>query len=165
MEYPINLYTVETTDGIEWVAEYPDVKGCVGGGQTPEEALAEAKDNLEILLEFLQESGKTIPEPSKFQAEYSGKLSLRISKSLHAKVAKEAKKEGSSINAFISEALASYIGEKQGINPLTDMVRCLVDRFKNRDFTKLSNETANLNYSNTQLGGGLLSGKQQNYRC
>ena len=92
MEYPINLYTVETTEGIEWVAEYPDVKGCVGGGLTPEEALAEAKENLEILLEFLQENGKEVPKPSKLQAEFSGKLSLRISKSLHAKVAKEAKK-------------------------------------------------------------------------
>lgn len=36
-----------------WTAFYPAIPGCVGGGITAEEAISEAKENLDIYLEYL----------------------------------------------------------------------------------------------------------------
>lgn len=36
---------------VEWEAVYPDLKYCVGAGDTPEEAVHEAEQNKEIYLE------------------------------------------------------------------------------------------------------------------
>ena len=58
--YRINLYTIETTDGEKWCAEYPDLPGCVGGGDTPKDALKEAEENKEVYLEFLKEEGELL---------------------------------------------------------------------------------------------------------
>ena len=49
------------------------------------------------------------------EVNYSGKMSLRMPKSLHKKVAKEAKKEGVSLNSYIVTCLA----EQNTINSIS----------------------------------------------
>lgn len=41
-KYKINVYPVETTEGIEWIARFPEVNNCGGSGITPEEAIKDA---------------------------------------------------------------------------------------------------------------------------
>ena len=41
-----------------WTAFYPAVEGCVGGGDTVEETIKEAEENLDIFLEYLKEEKK-----------------------------------------------------------------------------------------------------------
>lgn len=60
------LLTVETTDGSEWVAEFPDLPGCCGGGQTAEEAVVDANDNKEAYIRALVEDGLPIYEVRNF---------------------------------------------------------------------------------------------------
>ena len=36
---------------VEWEAVYPDLKYCIGAGDSPEEAVHEAEQNKEIYLE------------------------------------------------------------------------------------------------------------------
>ena len=62
-EYPMYLYQIETTDGLQWVASFPDLDGCVGGGKTKIEAINEAKINLKEYLEASKEIGIPIPKP------------------------------------------------------------------------------------------------------
>ena len=58
--------------------------------------------------------GVSIPEPEPTPearvSSYSGKLALRVPKSLHAQVAARARREGVSINQFIATTLAQEIG-------------------------------------------------------
>ena len=121
MQYPVAVYQIETEKGYEWIAEFPDVKGCVGGGDTPEEAVCEAYENLEIHLEFLREEGLPIPKASN-NYNKSGKISLRVSKSLHESLSKCAKEEGISNNQFIVEAIAEKVGKEKAITSLQNAI-------------------------------------------
>ena len=52
--YPIECEGGET----EWGAKYPDFPGVVGGGDTPEEAVKEARENLAVMIDYYKEKGK-----------------------------------------------------------------------------------------------------------
>ncbi len=79
-------------------------------GDTPEEAVHEARLVLEGFVEIYQEDGLPLPEPENVAA-YSGRLNLRMPKTLHYKLARLAETEGISLNTLIitrlSESLAS----------------------------------------------------------
>ena len=40
----------------EWCVEYPDLKGCVGGGDTIEEAIADAEASKSVYLSYLEKT-------------------------------------------------------------------------------------------------------------
>lgn len=106
--FRVNVYPIETEDGTMWMAEYPELKGCVGGGSTPQEAIASAEENKDIYLEELQELGKPIPQPVN-NNNYSGKFTVRISKTQHKKLSEYAENEGVSINQIVAEAIAQRV--------------------------------------------------------
>lgn len=110
MDYEIEMYTIETTDGIEFVAEIPALKGCIGSGNSYEEALEEVLENKKVYLETLKELGREVPLPKQKKSKYSGKLSLRMSTRLHQKVSEVSDECGVSINQFITETLAEAVG-------------------------------------------------------
>ena len=112
--YRMNIYPAKTQDGIQWNVEYPEVFGVGGAGNTPEEAIKDAEENLKVHLSFLQEEGLPIPETmiEEDLPSYSGKFTIRIGKSLHKKAVEIAEQEGISLNAFISEAIAYCCGDK-----------------------------------------------------
>lgn len=111
--YEIRVFPLKAEDGSTyWTAKYPAVEGCVGGGDTPEEAIAEAQENLELLLEYLKDEKKKIPAEYS-QPEYNGKISLRVSKSVHKKVSEIAEQEGISINTFLNTAISHFLGIKE----------------------------------------------------
>lgn len=107
--YRINMYAVETEEGIEWVVRFPEVFNYGGSGKSQEEALKNAYENLEFELNLLKEEGKPIPLPQVDNNSYSGKFVLRLTKTLHRDVSFYAEKEGTSINNIINIAVAEYI--------------------------------------------------------
>lgn len=108
-KYKMNIYPVETSDGLEWIARVPEINNCGGSGKTIEDAIRDVQENLEFELQLLKEEGKPIPQPK--NNEYSGKLLLRLPKSLHEKIADRAEEEGVSINQFIISCLSEDIGQ------------------------------------------------------
>ena len=64
--YPIVVYYTEEDGG--FFAVVPDLPGCTAHGETPEEALREARIAQELWLEGVQERGWTVPEPSRYPA-------------------------------------------------------------------------------------------------
>ncbi len=111
-EYKILLYQIDTDDGKEWIAEYPELKYCSGGGKTQIEALQMAEEEKRFYLEALKNIGEEAPVPNKFH-NYSGKFLVRISKSLHTKAVVIAQKEGICLNSLVSEALVERVYSKQ----------------------------------------------------
>lgn len=69
LRYHINLFWSER-DGC-WVADIPDLKPCAAFGDTPEEALAEARVAMEAWLESARENGLEIPAPRYRPAIYA----------------------------------------------------------------------------------------------
>lgn len=108
--YKMILYAVETTEGLEYVAEYPILKYAIGSGSTTEGAIAVLNDVTEGLLVSLRDHNLPIP-PSDLLIEpddFSGKVLLRVSKSLHRHMSHKAHEEGVSLNTYMIEALSAY---------------------------------------------------------
>jgi antitoxin HicB len=95
-----------------YIAEAPELPGCVGAGDTPEEALAELRGNMGMWLLVAVEHGEPIPEPNPppTEWEYSGKFLLRVPKSLHRRLAERAAREGVSLNQMAQALLAGGLG-------------------------------------------------------
>jgi len=150
-EYVVAVKKLETHDGFQWCAEFPDVEGCGGGGETAEEAVREAYENLEFHLESLREMGIEVPEPVFMQNEdYSGKTVVRMGKSLHKKVAECAEADGISQNTFIVEAIAEKVGSTSTTNKLVQVVTSITEKMYESFKMSKTYSTRNANYSMAQ---------------
>lgn len=101
--YRMRVYPIETdANTVEWVAEFPDLPGCVGAGDTAEEAVSMAIDAKKAWIEVALEDEKNIPEAKNLYGnDYSGKFTLRLPKTLHKELTLQAEDEGVSLNQYI----------------------------------------------------------------
>lgn len=67
--YHINLFWSKTDDC--WIADVPDLKGCMTHGDSPAEALDHVRDAMEGWLEVARDRGFDIPEPRYRPAIYA----------------------------------------------------------------------------------------------
>lgn len=67
--YHINVFWSQRDES--WVADVPDLKSCAAFGDTPEEAIAEARLAIQGWLETAQANGMVIPEPRYRPAIYA----------------------------------------------------------------------------------------------
>ncbi len=117
-EYRILLSTEKYEDGtVEYIASYPDLEGIIGVGNSYEEAVKEAEIFKNILLDDMDKNKIEYPKNSQYNS-LSGRVTLRISKSLHERSSIIAQLEEVSLNQLINEALANYIGKIEYSNKL-----------------------------------------------
>lgn len=90
-------------------AEIIEFPGCFAEGETAAEAAANLEDAASSWLELSIAKGHTIPGPME-ELEYSGKLVVRLPKSLHRHAALAANRNGVSLNQFIVSSVAEQIG-------------------------------------------------------
>lgn len=98
-------------DNDYWAVEFPELPGLAADSETWEglpQAIEEAK---RAWFEGMLEEGLPIPEP-RGMPEHSGKLQLRLPKSLHAQAAQAAEREGASLNSFLVAAIARELGRR-----------------------------------------------------
>lgn len=115
--YRMRVYPIETdANTIEWAAEFPDLPGCVGAGDTAEEAVTMAMDAKKAWIEAALEEGKNVPEPKDlYEIDYSGKFTLRLPKTLHRELALQAEDEGVSLNQYILYLMAKGLNKREGV--------------------------------------------------
>ncbi len=115
INYYLNLdYSLNVRPDIDdggFIVEFPDLRYCVGTGDTIEEAIKDAMFAKNEWIKAAFEKNINIPEPSNSE-EYNGRISLRIPKSLHKMVIDAAKREGVSANQFLSHLISMGIGKK-----------------------------------------------------
>lgn len=111
LKYKITIQPLSPDDGGGYLAEFPDLPGCMADGETIEEALYQAEDALKSWLATAKEFGDPILKPNS-AIHYSGQWRLRLPKSLHAALAMRAKDEGVSLNTLAATLLAEGIGKK-----------------------------------------------------
>ncbi len=111
-EYPITLRELSASEGGGWLAEIPDLPGCVGDGDTVEAAVADAEQAILEWIDAAKAKGRPVPEPNSIVPEsYSGKWVQRVPKTLHAQLAARAKREGVSINQLVMAYVAEGLGK------------------------------------------------------
>ena len=90
-------------------AEILEFPGCFAQGETPNEAFENLENAAKAWVEASQEQGLDIPSPAE-NHKFSGKIVLRMPRSLHKKVAKLSERDGTSINQFLVTSIATRVG-------------------------------------------------------
>jgi len=115
MNYGYKLYKMSNEGRTFWAAESLELKGCVAQGESPEEALTELEKNEKEWLCTADEYGIALPENTISETpEFSGKLTLRMPKSLHKEIAELAAQDDISINQYIINKLSFKVGWEKG---------------------------------------------------
>lgn len=108
--YTITIQKVRV-DGDDYfestIKELPDAAAYC---ETYQEAYELAIDTIETTAVMLEEAGREMPSPMVKQEDYSGRVTLRMAKSLHERVTTYAENEGVSLNSYINTILAEKVG-------------------------------------------------------
>jgi antitoxin HicB len=91
-----------------WTASVEELPGCTTRGRTPEDALESIQSAMTTWLEVALEEGREIPEP-RSATSHSGRLLLRMPRTLHAELTRACEREGVSLNQFITDVLAGAV--------------------------------------------------------
>ncbi len=93
------------------VKELPDL---IEYADSPEEAYALAVDGIETTAEILIEKGRAMPIPTSPANDFSGRVTLRVARTLHRALAEAADEEGISLNQHLVNILSYYSGFAAG---------------------------------------------------
>ena len=106
--YPIVLARAANGAGPGWIATVEELPGCQAHGPTPESAAAGMGDAVERWVREARTAGRDVPPPGA-AAAHSGKLLVRMPRSLHAELFRASEREGTSLNAYIVAALSASV--------------------------------------------------------
>lgn len=95
-----------------WLISYPELPGCDAHGATAEEALAAGEEVKKLWLATALDHGDAIREPEP-EPEYSGRLVLRLPRTLHRQATLLAERDGTSLNQFLVVAIAATVGVRE----------------------------------------------------
>jgi antitoxin HicB len=91
-----------------FLIEVPDLLGCMTAGETIEEAVSMLPEAMALWLTVALEDGDQIPEPTPIP-EYSGKMLVRMPRTLHQRLIERAQIEGVSANQLAVALLAKHL--------------------------------------------------------
>ena len=128
VDYPAQVFWSDEDSA--YLALAPDLPGASAVGCTRLEALAELDQAIEVWLEASSGAGNALPEPSTPAAarSHNGKIALRLPSELHSAAARQADHEGTSLNQWLSAAIAIRLGRLQGRDDVLQVIRHEVSR-------------------------------------
>ena len=62
--YRITLRPLSAAEGAGWLAEVPDLLGCMSDAETPQEAVENVMDAIVCWIEAAEEDGRPVPAPA-----------------------------------------------------------------------------------------------------
>ena len=107
-DYPVEVRPLSANEGGGFLATFPDLPGCMADGETPEEAITEARGAFACWIAAHKEDGRPIPVPGTVTA--SGRFVQRLPRSIHARLQNRAKAEGVSLNQLVTAYVAEGLG-------------------------------------------------------
>jgi len=78
-DYRFEVYTEYSGYGDKvYVVKYIDLENVIGVGDTINDAIVEAKENLEVYLDYCNENNIFVPEPTMHEdLDYSGNITVQ----------------------------------------------------------------------------------------
>lgn len=116
LPYHLMLVRDGEDKGKPWTASVEELPGCTSRGKTSEEALSGIEAAMTSWIASALEEGREIPEP-KSATSHSGRLLLRMPRTLHAELTRASEREGVSLNQFITDVLAGAVVWRSGGEP------------------------------------------------
>ncbi|MBF0508442.1 MAG: type II toxin-antitoxin system HicB family antitoxin [Deltaproteobacteria bacterium] len=111
LKEPYSRALLPEEDG-RFSAELLEFPGCFAQGENPTEAFNNLEKAAKSWIQASLDQGLEIPPPALNQ-NYSGKIALRIPRSLHKRAAQMAECDGTSLNQFLITAIATRIGAEE----------------------------------------------------
>lgn len=111
-DYGITVRRVTTEDGPCFAARVRELPDVAEFADTHAEAYELAIDTIETTAAALAAAGRALPPPAPPLDDYSGRITVRVTKALHRDLALAASEEGVSLNLLISTALAQFAGSR-----------------------------------------------------
>ena len=107
LNYAIVVEPLSEKDGGGFLATVPALPGCMGDGETREDALADALAAIDEWKDAARKTGRDIPGP-----QAPGQWRQRVPRTLHDKLRRLAETEGVSLNQFVTSVLAEAVGRR-----------------------------------------------------
>lgn len=138
LKEPYSRVLVPESDGT-YSADILEFPGCFAEGRTPDEAYANLEKVAESWIEAALGQGQEIPAPVEAH-DFSGRIALRIPKSIHKQAAKFAEMDNTSLNQFFLTAVAARVGAEEFVERLSNRLEAKCMTFT----TPLPSYTINL---------------------
>jgi len=95
-------------------ARVKELPNLIEYADTADEAYALAVDGIETTAEIMNEKGRAMPAPTIPADDFSGRVTLRLPRSLHRVLAEGSEAEGVSLNQHLVNILNYYSGYAAG---------------------------------------------------
>lgn len=89
-----------------FVGEIEELPGCMTQAETIDELFKAMEDAKQLWIKTAYNEGQDIPLPRDME-KYTGKFLVRIPKGLHRELVQAAKRQGVSLNLYVTSLLAS----------------------------------------------------------
>jgi predicted RNase H-like HicB family nuclease len=106
-------------------AEILEFPGCYSQGASPNEAFENLEKAAVSWIEAALDTGQEIPAPS-VNHGYSGKIALRLSRSLHRLAVRKAERDRISLNQCLVTAIATWVGADNFYERLMNRIQPLI---------------------------------------
>lgn len=153
-DYTILIRKLHEADSYSYEARVREFPDLVIYAETHAQAYEETADLLHEIIEDLSEEGRSIPNTIMPNDNYSGRVTLRITKNLHYYLAQQAQNERVSLNQYVNTLLSFSAGYLQSDNRwastsrnnpnhenISRSARCITDgdmKFNSNDMNKFS---------------------------
>jgi antitoxin HicB len=108
-------YTIELRTEVDgtYCASLTEIAGVTAAGHDPDETVSLLRDSFDLWVADATATSDQIPLPVSAET-VSGRFLLRMPRDLHARAAREAARQGASLNTWIVAALAERLGAGTG---------------------------------------------------
>jgi predicted RNase H-like HicB family nuclease len=125
LKKPYSRILIPDSETGRYTAQILEFQGCFSEGSTPQRAYKNLEKAAYNWLESAIKQGMQIPAPFSFEG-YSGKIALRLPKSLHRQAMHIAKRDGISLNQFLVAAVANSVGAENLYQRIVDQINVQV---------------------------------------
>lgn len=110
-DYPLELRPLTADEGGGFLVTFPDLPGCMADGETPEDAMAEARGAFDCWMAAQLEDGRPVPIPGGGDAA-PVRFVQRLPRSLHMALKALAQRDGVSMNTMATVMIAEGVGAR-----------------------------------------------------
>ena len=110
VKYPKQVFWSDEDEG--YIAIAPDLPGSSAFGESEAEALRELDDVITGWIAAAKAIGNAVPPPSTPDKQHSGKLLVRMPRTLHRELTEEALRERVSLNQYVVFVLSKRVSAR-----------------------------------------------------